>query len=223
MLSRLGVVIFALCLSSSALAHALSPHQAAAAAKGLPTKLIDEIITVNADVVVAYTSDGPHYVPGWMSGGTIYLPSANVPPSEWRRGDWSDFYNECFSAWWGNVFMRNNTYRAQRDALRGDTGLRAKYAAAHPRDPWLAQEEGYSETMASVITIAYPRLVYNEETGTYDPHPVPYEDLGYRIGWTVAAVGHSDRPGYTPAAEETYPDAGEYDSLMRWAFGRPAP
>src|SRR5262249_26319121 len=91
-------------------AHALSPVSAAAAQKWLPTKMLDEIIASGANIKIAYTSGGPHYQPGWFGGGTIYVPFANDPPTDWHSSEWSNFYNEAFSAWWGNVFMKDARY-----------------------------------------------------------------------------------------------------------------
>lgn len=222
---RLSIAwLFIGCFSASfAYGQSFQQVEMAAQAKHLPTKMVHELIDSGARVSIKSTTGSPHYQPGTFGGGTIYLPFASTPLSEWKNGEWSNFYNELFSAWWGNVFVKASMYASDRNILLNDAGLKAKYRRACPSDARLAQEEGYSETVAAVLTWAYPRIQYDPSTGETKYLDVDYNTLYYRKGVTVAAVGHSDRPGYTPEAENTYLDEREYDYLMRWVFGRPAP
>ena len=208
------------CISAGA--HVFSPIIKAAKIKNLPTKILQEMVNYNSNVVIRKTSGGASYKPGLFSGGTIYLPYNVSSPSSWKNREWRLFYNEAFHAWWGNVFTKQNKYANEKYRLVGDAALRVKYKRAHPRNPVLAMEEGYSETLASVILIAYPRIKLDAD-GKYITYSPAYEELYYKKGKTVAPVSHSDRPGFTPAAENTYPDQAEYSMLMTWVFGKAAP
>jgi hypothetical protein len=209
--------------ASTALGSVFAPIRAAATQKFLTVKILDELIAADADIAIKPTTGGPRYQPGVFWGGTIYLPFADKPATQWTAVDWASFYNEAFHAWWGNVYVKSDAYKAQRTALFADAALRAKYKLAHPGDPRLAMEEGYSETTASTIMMSYPRIRQDPDTGAWGYEPTPFEKLYYDRGRTVSAVSHSDRPGYTPAAEDTYPDEAEFDRLMVWLFGRVAP
>ena len=83
-------------------------------------------------------------------------------------------------------------------------------------------EEGYSETVATLIISAYPRIKLNDE-GEYVSYSPDYSTLYYYKGKTIAPVGHSESPGYTKAAEKTYLNEDEFSDLMVWIFDRPAP
>lgn len=87
--------------------HVLYRYYAAALGKELPLRFFRELIQAQANVKVKEGS-WPRYVPGSFGGGTIEVPRA-AQPEQWTRGDWSNFYNELFHAWWGNVFMKSSS------------------------------------------------------------------------------------------------------------------
>ncbi len=190
--------------------HALYPYFSAAQAKLLPGNYFRELISSNSNVIVKY-GDWPRYQPGFFSGGTIYHPAANKALSTWGNLDWSSFYNELFHAWWGNVFMKATKYQSTRTQIL-TTERKEHYRQAHRTDPLLAQEEGYSETIASLMIMMYPR--YNPQFPSQRGY-APLSEYKYDTGKTVAAVSHGEQPGYDPAAEWTYMNEFEYSVLFQ--------
>jgi hypothetical protein len=195
--------------------HPLMTYMKAAAARELPLRFFRELIEENASVTVTEGS-WPTYQPGYFSGGTIYMPSS-ASASSWTRMQWSSFYNELFHAWFGNIFTKLPRYQATRNLIWTAERF-AHYSKANPSDPKLAQEEAWSETVMTLMidlsptrlpegSINYPKL----------------ESFVYSIGRTVAPVSHSERPGYTPEAETTYPAPWEYDILFQILTMIPAP
>jgi len=185
--------------------HALFRYMNAAKARELPLNFFRELIRLNAAVSVI-EGDWPTYQPGVLYGGTISMPSAGRPES-WTNGEWSSFYNELFHAWYGLVFSRESKYSDARSKIWTEERMN-HYRKAHPADPKLAQEDAWSETVASVMIQLAPlrmdgQLKYPD-----------FEKFSYSIGRTVAPVSHSDRPGYTPEAENTYPAEWEYHDLF---------
>lgn len=190
--------------------HSLYGFYSAAQAKLLPANFFRELILANASVSVRY-GDWPRYKPGIFSGGTIYHPAADRAPTTWTNLDWSSFYNELFHAWWGNVFLKQAKYQTIRSQIF--TAERdSHYRQAHRTNPRLAQEEGYSETVASLMVMMYPR--YNPSFPSQRGY-APLADYRYDTGRTVSAVSHGDQPGYDPAAETTYMNDFEYQILFR--------
>ena len=187
--------------------HPLMPYMKAAAARELPLGYFREIIENNAGVSVG-EGNWPTYQPGIFSGGTIYMPSSSDPTS-WSRIQWSSFYNELFHAWFGNVFTKLPRYQSTWNSIW--TPERSEhYSKANPSDPKLAQEEAWSETVMTVMIDLAP-VRWPEGSMKYPK----FENFVYSIGRTVAAVSHSERPGYTPEAETTYPASWEYDILFQ--------
>jgi hypothetical protein len=231
-LRTLTAFVFTVCLASSALAgeqtatpfwptskptdsqldsrHALYQFYSAAQLKKLPANFFRELIAANASVVVRY-GDWPRYKPGIFSGGTIYHPAADRAPTTWTNLDWSSFYNELFHAWWGNVFTKATKYQTIRAQILTEERKR-HYRQAHRTNPLLAQEEGYSETVASLMVMMYPR--YNPSLPDQRGY-APLSDYKYDTGRTVSAVSHGDQPGYDPAAEYTYMNEFEYEVLFK--------
>lgn len=209
--------------STAALGHSLDSYRAAALAKGLPSPFFDQLIAANAWIDVKKTTGGPSYRPGILTGGTIYHPSVGTVPTKWTATDWSNFYNELFHAWWGNVFMKEARYASLRSRFPGNAALISKYRAAHPRNPKLALEEAWSETVASTLIIWYPRPYFNGEGQLLGYRNPELSAMAYKINHTVAPVSHSDRPGFTPEAESIYPDEAEYAALFELMFGRRLP
>jgi hypothetical protein len=189
--------------------HALSPYFVAAKAKQLPANYFRDIIKTRGAIRVR-RADWPSFQPG-LGGGTISHPKVGAAFSEWRNSDWSSFYNELYHAWWASVFSRSAQYAADRDALL-TSARRTQYRRAHPTDPLLAQEEAYSETIATLMIYLYPKYNPNAASGTgfYELADYPYNQ-----NRTVSPVSHSDRPGYTPEAETTFPDPAEYAVIFR--------
>lgn len=155
------------------------------------------------------------YGKGWIriegSDWARYYPSQNliqVPlsmirrsPKEWSALEWSQFYNELFHAWWDEVFQKRSLYENDRTYLRARL-----FRYESTGDSRLAQEEGLSETVASVIL-----LVANH---------IPIERLVYKKDWSVSAVSHSEGLAkFHASAEEIYPSPGEYELLLKWLFG----
>jgi hypothetical protein len=208
---------------AAVLGNALEPYRVAASSKGLPTPFFDQLISANAWIDVKKTSGGPSYKPGFFTGGTIYHPAVGTPLSVWTASDWSNFYNELFHAWWGNIFMKEARFGAMRDRFPSNPDLLNKYRAANPRDPKLAMEEAWSETVASVLIIWYPRPYFDSDGRLLGYRSPDLVKMAYKVGHTVAPVSHSDRPGYTPAAENTYPDEYEYGALFQMMFGKKLP
>lgn len=190
--------------------HAMSPYFSAAKAKQLPTNYFRDIIKSRGAIRVR-RADWPSFQPGFGGGGTISHPKVGSAFSEWKNSDWSSFYNELYHAWWASVFTRSAQYAADREALLTNA-RRAHYRRAHPSNPLLAQEEAYSETVASLMIYLYPK--YNPAsasgTGFYELSYYPYDQ-----NRTVSPVSHSDRPGFTPEAETTFPDEAEYALIFR--------
>src|SRR5690606_16467801 len=132
-----------------------------------------------------------------------------------------DAYNEIFHAWWH--------FRSETDLesyywhyIRHADNM-AAYARANPSNPDLAREEAYSETVSVLAGMMMTRetAVVND-TGGYDyinQAGIPPTQIQYSPG-SVASVGHSDRPGYTPQADHIYPTAGEYEIILRIMLGR---
>lgn len=187
--------------------HPLMLYMKAAAARELPLRFFREIIENNAGVDVGEGS-WPTYQPGMFSGGTIYMPSS-ANPSAWTRIQWSSFYNELFHAWFGNVFMKLSRYESTRNSIWTPERFE-HYKIANPSDPKLAQEEAWSETVMTLMIDLSP-VRTPEGTMKYPK----FENFVYSIGRTVAAVSHSERPGYTPEAETTFPAPWEYDILFQ--------
>jgi len=206
--------------STLAHSHVLSPIIKAAKIKSLPTKILDEMVSNNSKISIK-KGDWAYYKPGFF-GGTIYLPFSKTNPQSWKSNNWTLFYNEAFHAWWGTVFMKKNKYANEKHRLINNSQLIQKYRRAHPKNPVLAMEEGYSETVATLIIMAYPRVKLNEE-GDYVTYSPDFTTLYYHKGKTVAPVSHSESPGYTKQAENTFLNEAEYSDLMVWIFNRPAP
>jgi hypothetical protein len=189
--------------------HVLSSYFVAAQEKKLPTNYFRDIIAARGNVRVRY-GEWPSFQPS-SGGGTISHPKVGQPFSEWRSLDWSSFYNELYHAWWASVFTRSANYAADRTALLTNE-RKVHYRRAHPSDPLLAQEEAYSETIATLMVYLYPR--YNPQSAS----GVGYGELTdypYNQNRTVSPVSHSDRPGYTPEAETTFPNPAEYAVIFR--------
>ena len=189
--------------------HSLSPYFVAAKAKSLPTNYFRDLISGRKSVNLRY-GDWPRYQPGSASG-TIYHPMVGKPFSEWRSLDWSSFYNELYHAWWGLAFTSSSKYAADRSSLL-TAERQTHYRRAHPTDPRLAQEEAYSETVAVLMIYLYPRYAPSL------PSQKGFSSLSefvYNKGKTVSPVSHSDRPGFTPEAENTYPNEFEYGVVLR--------
>ncbi len=190
--------------------HSLSSYFVAAQAKQLPTNYFRDLISARANIGLRY-ADWPRYQPGGGTSGTIYHPKVGKPFSQWTGMDWSSFYNELYHAWWGTVFTKSTKYAADRSALL-TSERRSHYQRAHPRDPLLAQEEAYSETVATLMMYLTPK--YHPEL----PNNTGFYELStflYHTGKTVAPVSHSERPGFTPEAENTYPNRAEYAVVFR--------
>lgn len=217
------IALLGTCITTTASAHVFDRYISAARARFLPTKILQEVVAANASIAIKSTSGGPSYKPGYFYGGTIYLPYAKKAPSKWTTIEWTNFYNEAFHAWWGTVFVKNAKYKSLKSRLFSDTMLMRKYKRANPRSPKLAMEEGYSETVASTILLANPRIRVDPDTGRHVRVPYKYETLYYKKGQTISAVSHSDRPGYTAAAENIYPDEREFNYITNWIFGKDAP
>jgi hypothetical protein len=193
--------------------HSLSPYFAAAKAKSLPGNYFRDLIGENKSISLKYR-EWPAYQPGIFYGGTIYHPKIGAPFSEWKSLDWSSFYNELFHAWWGTIFTSSAKYAADRGALFTQE-RQTHYRRAHPTDPRLAQEEAYSETIATLAMYFYPTFAPDF------PSRIGFRslaDFGYNRGRTVAPVSHSDRPGFTPEAESTWPNEAEYAVVFRQLF-----
>ncbi len=190
--------------------HALYAYFSAAQAKLLPANFFRELISTNSDVFVKY-GDWPRYQPGFFSGGTIYHPAVGKALSTWNNSDWSSFYNELFHAWWGNVFTKATEYQTTRSQIL-TAERKEHYRQAHHTDPLLAQEEGYSETISSLMILMYPR--YNPSLPSQRGY-APLSEYKYDTGKTVSAVSHGDQPGYDPAAEWTYMNEFEYSVLFQ--------
>lgn len=199
----------ALCVflfSKMAMGLTLAEIDSAAAKRNLPRRFFREIeVFEGLDTVSVKSSDAARYYPLWNQ---IDLPAEqyNRKPTKWKAIDWTLFYNELLHAWWDLVLEEQNMYAQTRARL---SNLRARYAEAYPRDPALAQEEAFSETTSFLIVFL--------ANGTAP------EKLPYRIGRTVAAVSHDDRPGYSEAAESTYLSKTEYAMLFFWLTGQNPP
>lgn len=180
-------------------------YMRAAAARELPLRFFRELIQADSAVTVT-EGDWPTYQPGILYGGTISMPAA-YKPEAWTNGEWSSFYNELFHAWYGLVFMKEQRYAGARADAWSQTRM-ARYRKAYPADPKLAQEEAWSETIASIMISLTPLKI--EGKFRYPS----LESFAYCIGRNVAPVSHSDRPGYTPEAENIYPDEPEYRQLF---------
>lgn len=201
----------------------LRPFYYEAKNRNLPTRFFEDLFEVDAWIAVRSTEGGPHYQPGYWSGGTIYLQSVSSPVQNWKALDFTNFYNELFHAWWGNAFLRNPRFEAERKKLFSNLERSNKYRRANPSNPSLAQEEAYSETVAALIMLVYPWPSIDPQTKQPTTKPTPWEQLSYKINTTVAAVSHGDRPGFTEEAEETYPDEEEYNWLFQKMFNRLPP
>ena len=186
--------------------HSLMPYMKAAASRELPLRFFRELIQYNASVSIVEGS-WPSYRPGYFYGGTIYMPSA-ANPTAWSRNEWSSFYNELFHAWYGLVFEKQSFYSTTRAEVHTPERMN-HYRKAYPSNPALAQEEAWSETVATLIIEIAPVKIDDQWKYT------TIDKMAYVIGRTVAPVSHSDRPGYTPEAENTYPADWEYAILFR--------
>lgn len=196
--------IFLLILSLGAVsARAITFEEAAIAAfeRGLPGRFF---LDIRKD-----------YGKGWIriegSDWARYYPSQNliqVPlsmakrsPKQWNALEWSQFYNELFHAWWDEVFQKRFQYENDRAYLR-----ERLFRYDSTGDSRLAQEEGLSETVSSVVLL-------------FANH-VPVEKLIYKKDWSVSAVSHSeDLAKFHASAEDIYPSPGEYEMLLKWLFG----
>jgi hypothetical protein len=194
-------------LSSS---HKLYRFYQAAQAKLLPANYFRDLIAANANIDIKY-ADWPRYQPGWSNGGTIYHPAVNKSLASWTTNDWSGFYNELFHAWWGNVFTKAAKYSVQRNQLLTNE-RRSHYRRANPSKPLLAQEEAYSETIATLMIYMHPK--YNPNLPNQRGY-MALSDYKYAIGKTVSPVSHGEQPGYTPEAESTYPNEMEYAIIFQ--------
>ncbi len=199
--------------------HVLYKYFVVAKQKKLPTNLFRDLIRANSGVKLSQ-GDWPSYQPGGaFSGGTIRHPAIAEQPASWKRIDWASFYNELFHAWWQDVFMKSGTYSSERSQLL--TSERSKfYRQAHPRNPRLAQEEAYSETINTLMFYTSPQ--YNPETSEQDRF-YALNFFVYNKNRTVSPVSHSDRPGFTSAAEQTFPAEWEWKIVFKMIFGSEAP
>ncbi len=186
--------------------HTLMPYMKAAAARELPLRFFRELIESGSSVSVVEGS-WPSYRPGVFYGGTISMPSA-ANSGAWSRNEWSSFYNELFHAWYGLVFQKAAVYSSIRAQVNTQERMN-HYRRANPSSPALAQEEAWSETVATLLIELAPIKIENHWKYT------TLDKMTYSIGRTVAPVSHSDRPGYTPEAEDTYPADWEYAILFR--------
>ncbi len=191
--------------------------------RGFPTLFFDELKARNAWIVVKNTSGGAQYRRGMISGGTIYVPSAEKELEKWTSVDFSNFYNELFHAWWDKVFLVDKKYESERQKLFGDKNREEKYNRAFPGDPRRAQEEAYSETVATLMIYIAGRRYVDPKTQRVKEKPLDLNQLYYRTDFSVSPVSHSDVPGYTEASENIYPDEEEYDWLFEKMFNRRAP
>ena len=184
-------------------------HVLSAKAKNLPSNYFRDIIAARGNVRVRF-GDWPSFQPS-SGGGTISHPKVGKPFTQWGSLDWSSFYNELYHAWWASVFTRSANYAGDRTALLTPE-RKAHYRRAHPSNPLLAQEEAYSESIAAVMIYLYPRF------SPQFPGGVGFAELAefpYNQNRTVAPVSHSDRPGYTSEAENTFPNIAEYAVIFR--------
>ena len=188
--------------------HILYPYFQAAKAKHLPLNYFRDLIADGARLKIRY-ADWPRYQPGW-TGATLYHPMIGKNFSEWKRMDWASFYNELFHAWWGQVFQKEARFATDRRSLL-TRERKQHYRKAHPRDPLLAQEEAYSESIATLMIYLYPQYNPDGPEGRY----YALSFYTYNRGRTVSPVSHSEQPGYTPEAENTYPNAAEYRVFFR--------
>lgn len=187
--------------------HPLVRYMRAAAGRELPLRFFRELIKANASVTVA-EGEWPSYQPGILYGGTISMPSSSRPES-WTGPEWSSFYNELFHAWFGLVFTKDAAYVSARSKLLTPDRM-DRYRKAYPSNGALAQEEAWSETVATIMIQLAPIKIDGQFKYA------AYDSFVYQIGRTVAPVSHSDRPGYTPEAENIYPDAAEYQHLFEF-------
>ena len=187
--------------------HPLTRYMRAAAGRELPLRFFRELIKSNASVTVV-EGEWPSYQPGILYGGTISMPSSSRPES-WTGPEWSSFYNELFHAWFGLVFSKDATYGVARSKLLTQDRM-DRYRKAYPSNPALAQEEAWSETVATIMIQLAPIKIDGQFKYA------AYDSFVYQIGRTVAPVSHSDRPGYTPEAENIYPDTAEYQHLFEF-------
>jgi hypothetical protein len=194
--------------------HALMPYMRAAALRQLPLRYFRELIEAGAEIQVL-EGDWPTYKPSVPSGGTIYMPSASNPLA-WTKHEWASFYNELFHAWFGNIATQLSSYQSFIEQIH-TAERREHYARALPSNPWIAQEEGWSESVAALILTLTP----SNRDGEWNY--VGLADCTYKIGRTVAPVSHSERPGYTPEAETTYPAPWEHALLFETLTSVPLP
>ena len=171
----LSTVLF---LSLNSFANVFTPIIKAAKEKSLPTYILEDMVHYGSRIKIKQ-SDWIHYRPGSFNSGTIYLSFTNIKPSDWTSRKWSLFYNEAFHAWWGTVFTKQKEFAGQKSSLFNDKLLRTKYKKAHPKNPLLAMEEGYSETLATLMISAYPKIKL-DNNGNYIRVPADYETLYYR-------------------------------------------
>lgn len=206
----LAISFFSLCLHAN-YSDQLRPYFNESLSRNLPGTFFLDLFAADAWIEIKPTQSGPHYQPGYITGGTIYHDAVGTQLSDWKRNDFASFYNELFHAWWGNVFLRSATLAKERSQLLNDPNLKAKYRKANPSSPELAQEEAYSETVSFLIFQVYRGSITDLEKLYYQPNV------------TVAPVSHSDRPGYTMEAESIFPDEREFDWLFQKLFLRKAP
>jgi len=204
------VTLFSLSLRAD-YSDKLRPYYQEALNRNLPGAFFLDLFAIDAWIDVQQSNSGAHYLPGYLAGGTIYHDSVTIPLKDWKRTDFATFYNELFHAWWGNAFLKSEKFAQERTVLLNDPELQAKYRRANPSSPTLAQEEAYSETVSFLAFQIYRGSISDVEKLYYQPN------------MTVAAVSHSDRPGYTLEAESIFPDEEEYDWLFQKLFHRSAP
>jgi len=193
----------------SELTNTIESIREAAKKKGLPTKLFDELAGKgkgeSPSAIVITGGIAPSY--GGIFSNKITLPESQYekPAAERDKAQWSTFYNELFHAWWDNVFEESIYYNKEYDRLVTKGFYEEIYKPAN--DDWAkAMEEAYSETVGAMIMA---------KLGGRSTH--------YDLNYTVEAVGHSDRPGYNPEAEDIYPGKWEYRDLHIWVFGTKPP
>jgi hypothetical protein len=183
----------------------------------------NELIEQNSWISVKSTTGGAQYRKGIISGGTIYFPFASQPVASLRTTEFSNFYNELFHAWWDQMFLKEDKYKEERNKLLKNKELENKYRRAHPRDPHRAQEEAYSETVATLIIYARGTMRQDPSTGQLIRVPPDLSKLYYNKLKTVSPVSHSDVPGFTSEAENIYPDQEEYSWIFEKLFGQKPP
>ena len=190
--------------------HPLYLYSEAARARKLPLRFFIDLIESKANVKVVHHSGLPSFRKYPFLPMRIYMNLNNTELDRWTNGKWANFYNELFHAWWDNNFLKDSKYAFYRKKLLRNEYL-PRYREAHPREPRLAQEEGYSETIAAIVLLMGPQ--YNPNLPSKYGY-IPHARFYYRKGYTVNAVDHEDRPGYRREATKTYLNHKEYRVLF---------